>query len=226
MNNIMKATAATALLAISSAASAELSGNVALTSDYVFRGVTQNAEKPAIQGGLDYDFGNGLAIGTWASTIDSVTYAGAGTEFDFYGSYTWELDNGLSVGLGYLRYQYPGTSATANNTDEFSLSLGYDLSSVSLSGYLGYSSDYFGPDATWYWNFGVEAPINDNLSVSAALGYTDDTDVSANSYTDYSVGISWSVGGVDLAATYTDTSGIASNSNNDERIAFSIGRSF
>ena len=34
-----------------------LSGNVALTSDYVFRGISQTGGNPAVQGGADYTHG-------------------------------------------------------------------------------------------------------------------------------------------------------------------------
>lgn len=40
------------------------SGNIALTNNYIFRGVTQTAHDAAIQGGLDWDTGMGLHFGT------------------------------------------------------------------------------------------------------------------------------------------------------------------
>ena len=60
-----------ALLATAGTAMAEgeWSGNVAMTSDYTWRGVSQSNEDPAIQGGFDY--ANGLFYaGTWASNVD------------------------------------------------------------------------------------------------------------------------------------------------------------
>src|SRR4051812_12918975 len=44
--------------------------NVALTSDYVFRGVSQSDNRTAVQGGFDWDTGVGLHFGTWASSIN------------------------------------------------------------------------------------------------------------------------------------------------------------
>ena len=40
------------------AQSAEVSGNVALVSDYKFRGISQSDSKPSIQGGFDIAFDN------------------------------------------------------------------------------------------------------------------------------------------------------------------------
>ena len=45
-------------------------GNVALTNDYVFRGFSQTLEHAAIQGGLDWDSGMGIYLGTWASNVE------------------------------------------------------------------------------------------------------------------------------------------------------------
>ena len=54
-------------------AQAGTSGNVSLTSDYVFRGVSQSNQEPALQGGAEHAFesqaaGSGFYIGTWGST--------------------------------------------------------------------------------------------------------------------------------------------------------------
>lgn len=44
-------------------------GNVGLFSQYVFRGISQTNEDPALQGGFDYSHASGFYIGTWASNI-------------------------------------------------------------------------------------------------------------------------------------------------------------
>ena len=70
---LLTAAVTTALLAGVSATSVqaiEVSGNVALVSDYRFRGISQTGEDAAIQGGFDASFDTGLYIGTWASSVD------------------------------------------------------------------------------------------------------------------------------------------------------------
>ena len=64
---ILPLAAAFALTIGSNVASAEITGNVSLTSDYKFRGISQSDESPAIQGGLDYAHDSGFYVGTWAS---------------------------------------------------------------------------------------------------------------------------------------------------------------
>jgi uncharacterized protein (TIGR02001 family) len=85
-----------------------LSANVALTTEYVFRGYSQTAEHPAIQGGFDATCGIFYA-GLWASNLDWGGIAGediADIEIDWYlgikpvtGKITWDL--------GVIYYTYP-----------------------------------------------------------------------------------------------------------------------
>src|SRR5690242_11363460 len=49
-----------------SAQIAGLSANAAVTTNYIFRGISQSGANPAVQAGLDYNIGtSGFAIGTW-----------------------------------------------------------------------------------------------------------------------------------------------------------------
>ncbi|MEL6414140.1 MAG: TorF family putative porin, partial [Pseudomonadota bacterium] len=84
-------------------AEGEFSGNVALTTDYVWRGVSQNSENPAVQGGFDYANGAFYA-GTWASIVD---FGGANMELDLYGGFAGETEGGLSWDVGVIGYVYP-----------------------------------------------------------------------------------------------------------------------
>ena len=43
--------------------------NVGLFSQYIFRGLTQTNNKPALQGGFDVNHKSGLYIGGWASNV-------------------------------------------------------------------------------------------------------------------------------------------------------------
>ncbi len=113
-----------------------LTANVALVSDYVFRGLTQTNGNPAIQGGIDYSHESGFYLGTWMSNISWWSDQNAGTrsapvalsspgaaggpyaanlsnqaslEWDMYAGYKGSFAKDWSYDLGLLRYQYPGT---------------------------------------------------------------------------------------------------------------------
>ena len=95
-------------------------GNVGLFSQYVFRGITQTNEKPAIQGGFDVAHKSGFYAGTWASNVswlgDAVAppySVSASMEWDFYGGFKGSLPADFGYDLGVLYYWYPGNYGNA-----------------------------------------------------------------------------------------------------------------
>src|SRR5215510_13079620 len=88
-----------------------VTGNIALVSDYRFRGITQTFEEPALQGGFDYAHASGLYLGNWNSNVSQgAGYPGGNLEMDFYGGWKKAFgDFGLDV--GFIYYYYPGTDS-------------------------------------------------------------------------------------------------------------------
>ena len=90
----------------SGVASAELTGNAAISNNYIWRGVTQTDNAAAASGGLDYGMG-GFYVGTWLGSVD---FSGAGGkkgyEMDLYAGYGGEV-GGFGYDLGAITYQYP-----------------------------------------------------------------------------------------------------------------------
>ena len=97
--SIVLATAVAAVLT-SGVASAELSANAGVFSNYIWRGVTQTGDAAAGQGGIDWGNDSGLYAGTWVSTITG------GQEVDVYAGFAGEA-GGLGYDLGVITYQYP-----------------------------------------------------------------------------------------------------------------------
>lgn len=90
-----------------------LTGNIALVTDYRFRGVSQTFRLPALQGGFDYSHSSGLYLGNWNSNVSGNQYLnGAGLEMDFYGGYKWEPVKDVTADIGVLYYYYPGAEIT------------------------------------------------------------------------------------------------------------------
>jgi uncharacterized protein (TIGR02001 family) len=90
-------------------------GNVGLYSQYVFRGLTQTNQKPAVQGGFDLGHKSGFYVGTWASNVSWVGDAvvppntvSNSMEWDFYGGFKGSLPADFGYDLGVLYYWYPG----------------------------------------------------------------------------------------------------------------------
>jgi len=211
------------MLATSTLSSAgEIEGNVALATDYVFRGFSQTIEEPAISGGLDYSFENGFYLGTWGSNVD---FGGTATaEIDFYGGYGFELAGGSEVDLAYVFYYYSGN--TDLNYSEFQASISF--SDISLG--LIYSPDYFGSDSdAFVFNADYSFGFAENWALDFHVGYTttDEDDIAApgDDYVDYSIALSTSAIGADWALTFygTDVDDIEIA---DDRFVLSVGRSF
>lgn len=86
--------------------------NIGATSDYVFRGVSQTSNDPAIQGGVDVAWGI-LYAGIWASRVDFDDAPPANAEVDWYGGIrpTWNSPFGtMNLDFGVIYYSYPGAN--------------------------------------------------------------------------------------------------------------------
>ena len=60
-------------------AMAELTGNIGVANNYIWRGVTQSDDESAVSGGIDYKNKSGLYAGTWFSNMSNSSY-----EHDLY----------------------------------------------------------------------------------------------------------------------------------------------
>ncbi|MCH8859197.1 MAG: hypothetical protein IID54_06415 [Proteobacteria bacterium] len=204
MRKILQILIATAGLTAMAAtpALAQLSANGAITTDYVWRGVSQSAGNPAVQAGLDYDFGNGFAVGTWASSIDFGD--DSPIELDIYGGFSGQFTNSaLGWDVGTIGYLYPNQASKAPDYNFFELygGLNYSLDVASISGYAYYSPDNLGT-STWYYTGGVEVPLGEMAALSANVGrydYATGTD-----YTDWNIGLGISFDLYTVSATYID----------------------
>lgn len=211
MHKLIRSSLAAGLLAAPMLANAEISANVALTSDYVWRGVSQTLEDPAIQGGFDYAHDSGLAAGVWASNVDfyetgDIDDDGADMELDLYASYGGEFGNGIGYSVGLIYYMYPETDPGVDiDWLEFNAGLSYGPVSFAIN----YTSDFInsGDDAIYY-SLGGEHEIN-GFTLAAAVGYYDlsDTGADPDGYVDWKLGVSTSFVGLDWDLSYTDTNG-------------------
>lgn len=197
-----------ALAALPMLASAQLTGNVALTSNYKFRGQDQDtskskAFKPAIQGGFDYAFGeSGWYIGNWNSSVDWLS--SNSIESDIYGGYKFK-GGGLDWDVGVLTYVYPGNK-NGNTTELYGagtwgpLTLKY--SHTISKDYFGWAGENLGSGLkgqnTGYLNLSFLQEVMPKLSVKAAVGYTrfssDIKDLGVPNYVDYGVGLVYDFG--------------------------------
>jgi uncharacterized protein (TIGR02001 family) len=187
----------------------EWSGNVAITSDYVFRGVSQSDSDPVVQGGIDGKIGN-FYMGVWGSGIETNNTdapSGASSEFDVYAGWTPEA-YGFNWDLGAIYYWYPNSDNSFAGEDlsffEVHAGASRDFGPVTAGLNVYYSPEYSGDlgDA-WYSELSLGTDINDWLSLSAAVGYQTIED--AVDYTTWNAGATFHLEGFDIDARYHDT---------------------
>lgn len=187
MKNIFKFCAIVFFSSTATLQSAEFESNVAIANDYVWRGMTQTAEEPAISGGFDIAGESGLYFGTWASNVEFGD--GAALELDWYTGYANELENGLSYDIGYLAFTYPGEDSL--DFEEIYFGLGYSYFGLT------YSS---GQDS---------APDNTEFSVAlgeTGLGITYGDYDEYGEYTIISYDLPISIAGLGVALSWSDFS--------------------
>ncbi len=215
-------------------AQADISANIALTSDYRFRGISQSDESVAIQGGFDYAFDNGFYVGTWGSSVDfDSDYDFDGSlELDFYGGWGTDIGENSSIDLGYIYYMYPGDDGQEGDYQEIYFNYGWKDLSLGVA----YSDDYYGETGSfWYLQANYDWSFAENWVLSLHGGYNDfDDDAFLSSdkgdYIDYSVGVTWSVVGVDLSlawiGTDLDEEDVFDTDWGDDTAVFTISKSF
>lgn len=179
----------------------ELSANVAITSDYVFRGVSQTEEGPAIQGGFDVSYKMFYA-GVWASNLD---FGGDGNgndvaniEIDVYAGIKRKWRN-TEFDLGVIYYAYPGAEDAGQEFDYVELKF---ASSTELTDRITFNSaTYWSPDYTGEtgdvitseWQIVVALGEYRRLkpSFSALIGYVDflDDPNEGDSYAYWNAGV-------------------------------------
>ena len=99
-------TTAVATILASGVATAELTANATIASNYIWRGISQTFDAAAGQGGLDWGHDSGFYVGTWVSNVDFAPLARDGYEMDVYAGYAGEAGS-LGYDLGVITYQYP-----------------------------------------------------------------------------------------------------------------------
>jgi uncharacterized protein (TIGR02001 family) len=98
------------LLGVGTQAFAGASAGVAVTSNYVGRGLTQTQDDdPALQLDLNYTTQSGLYADVWGS---NVKFGGVrDQEWDYSVGFKKELDNGFGFDVGAVKYDYPKHSS-------------------------------------------------------------------------------------------------------------------
>ena len=213
-----------------------LSANVAVTTDYRFRGVSLSGGDAAIQGGFDVAHDSGFYAGTWASSIDGGDAYGE-MELDVYAGWSGQLTDAVSIDLGAVYYIYP-TEDIGADVDYYELlgSLAFTLGPAEATVGVGYSPEQssLGDDDNLYLytDLGVGIP-GTPLTVTGHVGYTDGAlappllaGEDDDSGLDWSIGASASYGNFELGVAYMGVEGPSIDGFTDDTVVATITASF
>jgi len=183
------------LAGITQAAQAELTANAGVTSNYVFRGVTQTDDGIAIQGGVDYVHEVGVYAGAWASNVETGT-GDKGYETDLYVGYNFKLNEDVVFDVGYITYIY--SSVAISDAEE--LYFGAAFKDVSVTYYLG---DTDGAGNTDYSYIDLKYSMALSSDYNLHLHYGNFDGDAGGDYEDVAVGVSTEFEGFDIGLTAT-----------------------
>jgi len=178
-------------------------GNMALSSEYLYRGIAQTNHQPAISGGFDFAHKSGFYVGNWNSSIswisDAVQAAGgtegtsAPIEMDFYGGYKFSPGADITIDVGVLEYYYPIKGfkpSPSPDTFEVYLAGTYGPATLKYSQATTELFGTFGSKNSYYLDLSATFDVGGGFSVVPHVGYQK---VKGNfscgdpSYTDYNV---------------------------------------
>lgn len=146
---------------------ATISGNVALTSDYVFRGISQTDGAPAPQSGIRIDVDSGLYTSAWASRVDFASAPGASAEIDYVVGWHHKIGRDWNADVNATWFSY-ADAAKLNYVEWIATATWRDRHWITV----GASRDVFATDRTGiYAQAGTRIPVDDALRFEFAAGH-------------------------------------------------------
>ncbi|WP_343728622.1 TorF family putative porin [Duganella sp.] len=186
-----------------------VSFNVAVVSDYRYRGISQTRLQPALQGGADYvNNPTGLYAGAWASTITWIKDAGGdgNVELDLYAGKRGQVSEAVSYDVGVLTYVYASNSLPVSaNTTEIYGQLGYGPAYVKYSHAVTNLFGFADSKNSGYLDVGANIDAGDGWTVNLHGGRQNVKHNDAASYTDWKLGVTKDFGAVSGALAVIGT---------------------
>lgn len=192
-----------------------VSGSLLLSSDYMFRGISNSNNRPQVRGDLTWLHETGVYAGVWASNTD---FGGPGNsmEIDPYIGFASSIgDTGLSYDVGYWSYNYPGSQSDFDYAEFYAIGT-YTVGDFSVSPSVWFADNYFGEDfldevngTAYDVTLAYELPRG--FSTSARVGeQTFGSGLGELDYVYYDVGVSKTWGDFTFGLRWHDTDGVDS----------------
>lgn len=198
----------------------DLSGNVGVTSNYIWRGKTQTDDQAAVQGGVDLGTDVGLYVGTWVSNVD---FGGdKGYEMDWYGGFAGDLGS-FGYDVGVITYRYP-VQDDLNFTEVYGGG-SYSFTDALSAGAMVYytvSSEAGGDDENLYYTGNLDYKLDEfaavlkEVNLGAYVGRYDFDDSNVEDYTHWGLKIAKGTDYGDFSFAYDQTDDDKTSSKDDD----------
>ncbi|HEX2548472.1 MAG TPA: TorF family putative porin [Gammaproteobacteria bacterium] len=194
----------------SPAAEPWVTGTFDITTNYMFRGISQTRNTPAFQGGLTFSNKTGFYFNIWGSNVyfpideDHTSTV----EMDLIGGYTHDFTDNISWDINIDRYNYFKAGSLNYNELLTSLTVYY------FTGQFAYSNDIYNTGSNgFYYNLAAAFDIPpkyifglNNMTISGGIGHSSlPKDEGLRSYNDYNIALTKTIGIYSLALQWTDT---------------------
>ena len=236
----------------SGTAMAQITANASVTNNYLWRGLTQTINKPAVQGGLDWSHDSGFYAGTWVSNVEYAPGDPYSYEHDLY--FGFSGGDEITYDIGWLYYNYDSLA----NIDFHELygTIGYGGFSATaylLGGTEAKESDYegdfgvtgadFGFGQAYYLSLDYEFETESGLVIGLHAGQHDGDfmtwfNFATDSYIDYAISFgvnnfTFTISDTDLDSTlspgsapYASGLDISGNDNGEPKFVLSYSMDF
>ena len=147
-----------------------LTGLGAVSSDYLFRGLSQTRNNWAVQGTFDLSHESGVYVGAFLTNAKFLAspYNDTRQELDLLAGYRFDLA-GVALDVGYIAYLYPGQDKAPggqlNEFHEVGIKAARTFEPVKLSAAFFYSPNFFGQSGDGYY-------VEGGADVALPYGFT------------------------------------------------------
>lgn len=190
-----------------------VSGSLLLSSNYMFRGISNSNNRPQVRGDLNWSHDVGLYAGIWASNTN---FGGPGNsmELDPYIGFAGDVgETPFSYDIGFWSYNYPGSELDLDYQESY-LIITYTVDKFSAKPSFWYADNYFGKDflngvSSFAYDLTLSYEFPLNITLSGVVGrQTFGSSADELDYTYYSLALSRTCGDFSFELSWHDTNGI------------------
>lgn len=185
-----------------------INANISFVTNYMFRGISQSRNLPAVQGGFTYNSPFNIYVSAWGSNV-KFDGTDATVEIDGILGYANTYGDDFAYDINIARYFYP--SANTLNYNEINTLFNWRFLQFGVS----YSANVYNVHKTGiYYQGGVNWDVPENyvfgvcdVNLTALLGHYSLPRAAGNSYNDYLIGLSKKFDHYKLGVQWTNTNG-------------------